>query len=56
MDTGKGCLYSCWNFLKPSDFKHFRNRLSKEEYNLLLQMLEYKTNTFKVDSIEGLLY
>ncbi|WP_078554456.1 hypothetical protein [Bacillus alkalicellulosilyticus] len=42
--------------MKPSDFKDFRNRLSKEEYNLLLQLVEYKTNTFKVDSIEGLLF
>jgi hypothetical protein len=42
--------------MKPSDFKHFRNRLSKEEYSLLLQLLEYKTNTYKVDSIEGLLF
>lgn len=42
--------------MKPSDFKSFRERLSKEEYNFLVQLLKYKTNTFKVNSVEELLF
>lgn len=42
--------------MNPSDFKSFKGRLSKEEYNFLVQLFDYKTNTLKVNSVEELLF